>query len=118
MRLFLTVPVLLALAGCAQGACSDPDVLAYVDEARQSRDLYAIGLSGDRVRETPLAARAPAAGIDNHRAICSAWMLSRNPAYAPGSSQPRLVRERQDFWVAKLASGYEVGLIRRPPVAP
>ncbi len=112
------VLALAGLAGCAQGACGDPDVLAYVDQASQSHDLYAVGLGDGRVRQTPLAARNPAGGIDRHRALCSAWRLRQNPAYAPGGHQPRLVRERQDFWVAKLASGYEVGLMPPLPVAP
>ncbi len=99
---------LLLLAGCAQSACSDPDVLAFVARARQSHDLYAVGLTGDPVRETPL----DRPGSAPRTAICSAWLLSRNPAYQPGGGQPRIVRTRQDFRVVKLASGYEVGLSR------
>ena len=106
------VPALaFMLAGCAQSACSQPDVLAFVDKARQSRDLYAVGLAGDPVRETPIASGLPAR-IDPHAALCSAWLLSRNPAYQPGNGQAAFLRQRQDFWVAKLARGYEVGIYR------
>ena len=98
------------LAGGAQSACSQPDVLAFVEQARQSRDLYAVGLTPDAVRQTPLASRR--GGLDSRAALCSAWMLSRNPAYQPGNGQPRFVRRRQDFWVAKLAKGYEADLSR------
>ena len=99
------------LAGCAQTSCTQPDVLAYVDNARQSGDLYAIGLTTSAVRETPL--QMPGGPVPNrHAAMCSAWMLSRNPAFQPGNGQPRYLRERQDFTVVKLATGYEVSLYR------
>ena len=103
------VSVGLALAGCAQTPCAQPDVRAFVDNVRQSRDLYAIGLTDDAVRETPLPGRT---GPNPRAAVCSAWMLSRNPAFQPGNGQPRYLRQRQDFRVVKLASGYEVSLYR------
>ena len=99
----------LALAGCAQTPCAQPDVLAFVDNARQSHDLYAIGLTDDAVRETPVPGRTT---VNPRAAVCSAWMLSRNPAFQPGNGQPRYVRQRQDFRVVKLATGYEVSLYR------
>ncbi len=105
LPMLVLLPGLLALAGCAQSACGDPDVLAFVDRARQSRDLYAVGLLPGQVRETPVSA-------NRKTAICSAWLLSRNPAWQPENHQPRLVRLRQDFWVSKLPSGYEVRLTR------
>ena len=109
-RPLLSLPAMLAgmmltLAGCAQSACSDPDVLSFVDQARRSRDLYAVGLLSAPVRETPLGT--------SRTAICSAWLLSRNPAWQPGSRAPRTLRVRQDFEVSKLDSGYEVGLLPR-----
>ena len=103
------VSLALGVAGCAQTPCAQPDVLAFVDNARQSRDLYAIGLTDDAVRETPLPGRTTA---NPRAAVCSAWMLSRNPAFQPGNGQPRYVRQRQDFRVVKLATGYEVSLYR------
>ena len=103
------VSLALGVAGCAQTPCAQPDVLAFVDNARQSRDLYAIGLTDDAVRETPIPGRTTA---NPRAAVCSAWMLSRNPAFQPGNGQPRYVRQRQDFRVVKLATGYEVSLYR------
>ena len=106
----------LVLAGCAQTECVQPDVLAYVDSARRSGDLYAVGLTADRIRQTPL----PLPGgttPDPHAALCSAWLLSRNPAFQPGNGQARTLRERQDFRVVKLPTGYEVSLYR-PVIVP
>ena len=99
------------LAGCAQSACSQPDVLAYVDKARQAHDLYAIGLTGDAVRETPLAARQPGR-VSPRAVLCSAWLLSRNPGWQPGGGQAEFLRTRQDFRVEKLSKGYEVETVR------
>ena len=108
----------VGLAGCAQTACTQPDVLAYVDNARQSGDLYAIGLTDGAVRETPLRVHDGPA-TNRHAALCSAWMLSRNPAFQPGNGQPRYLRERQDFTVVKLATGYKVSLYRpQQPAVP
>ena len=101
----------LVLAGCAQTACVQPDVLAYVDRTRQSGDLYVVGLTGDGIRQTPLL--LPGRNTLNpHAALCSAWLLSRNPAFQPGNGQARTIRERQDFQVVKLPTGYEVSLYR------
>lgn len=114
MRHIPTLATLLLLAGCAQSPCTQPDVLAFVDQARQSRDLYAIGLTDGAVRETPIVRVAQPGGratLDHHAAFCSAWMLSRNPAFQHGNGQAPTVRQRQDFTVTKLAtSGYEVSL--------
>ena len=119
MRHTMTLAALAALAGCAQSPCTQPDVLAFVDHARQSHDLYAIGLTADTVgnaaaspvQETPMTLPGRAV-VDRDAAVCSAWMLSRNPAFRAGNGQPRYVRERQDFKVVKLATGYEVSPYR------
>lgn len=111
MKRTLGLMALLVVAGCAQTPCSQPDVLAFVDRARQSRDLYAIGLTDDAVRETPIQVPGRAV-VTRHAAVCSAWMLSRNPAFRTGNGQPRYLRERQDFRVLKLANGYEVSFYR------
>ena len=121
MRRVVSRAALLALAGglagCAQSACSQPDVVAYVDKATQLHDLYAIGVEDGAVRETPIAVRSAAPGrqlapFSTRAAVCSAWLLSRNPAYQPGNGQSGFVRSRQDYWVAKVAEGYEVGILR------
>jgi hypothetical protein len=115
MKRIPMLTTLLAVAGCAQTPCAQPDVLAFVDKAGQSRDLYAVGLTGDAVRETPIAfvPQPPGrAALDPHTAVCSAWMLSRNPAFQPGNGQARYLRQRQDFTVTRLASGYKVSLYR------
>lgn len=119
MRHTMTLAALVALAGCAQSPCTQPDVLAFVDQARQSHDLYAIGLTADTVgdavaspvQETPMTLPGLAV-VDRDAAVCSAWMLSRNPAFRTGNGQPQYVRERQDFKVVKLATGYEVSPYR------
>ena len=103
---------LLALEACAQPVCGNPDVRAFVDRASRSHDLYAVGLTDGAVRQTPWP--PPVTGADPHRAICSAWLLSRNPAYAPGGTQPPWIQRPQHYWVARLAAGYEVGLIAHP----
>lgn len=110
MRHTLTLLVLVSLAACAQSPCTQPDVRAFVDQARQSHDVYAIGLTKDPVQETPIAMADRPAIDDRHAAVCSGWMRSRNPAFQPGNGQARYVRERQDFRVVKLAAGYEVSL--------
>ncbi|WP_428395715.1 hypothetical protein [Lichenicoccus sp.] len=114
MRPILPLLGLLALSACAQSSCGNPDVRAFVDRAVQSRDLYAVGLTYGAVRQTPLPLPPPASGYNPRRAICSAWLLSRNPAYAPGGTQPPWIQRPQTYWVARLAYGYEVGLIARP----
>lgn len=113
MRQVLGLTALLALAGCAQSPCMQPDVLAFVDQARQSGDLYAIGMTDAAPRSTPLlrAGSAPMSRVlDRHAVACTATMLSRNPAFQPGNGQARYLNQRQDFKVVKLATGYEVSL--------
>jgi len=116
MRHIPRLATLLLVAGCARSPCSQPDVLAFVDQVRQSHDFYAIGLTNGAVRETPIVRVAQPGGratLDRHATFCSAWMLSRNPAFQPGNGQTPTVRQRQDFTVTKLAtSGYEVSLYR------
>ena len=114
MRPILPLLGLLALSACAQSSCGNPDVRAFVDRAVQAHDLYAVGLTAGAVRQTPWPLPPPATGVDPHRAICSAWLLSRNPAYMPGGTQPPWIQRPQNYWVARLASGYEVGLIGHP----
>ena len=117
MKSTLKLVALLALAGCAQSPCSQPDVLAFVDQARRSHDLYAVGLAPDPVRETPILWPVPASqsgrlSFNHHAAVCSVWMKSRNPAFQPGNGQAEYVWEPQNFKVMKLDSGYEVSLYR------
>ncbi len=113
MERVLRLTALLALAGCAQSPCMQPDVLAFVDQARQSRDLYAIGMTDAQPRSTPMLRTRPASMspvLDRRTVACTATMLSRNPAFQPGNGQARYLNERQDFKVVKLATGYEVSL--------
>ena len=100
---------LLFLAGCAHSPCMQPDVQAFVNRTRQAHDMYAIGLTDDAARQTPIT--QPGQSQPSRRAeMCSAWMLRRNPAFQPGNGQGRYVREQQNFKVVRLATGYEVTL--------
>jgi len=104
------IAVLMAISGCAQSPCMQPDVLAFVDKARRAQDLYAIGLESKPVSTgRPILAR-DASG--NQSLLCSASMLSRNPDFLPGNGQSRYIRAPQNFRVTKLAQGYEVSLDR------
>ncbi len=108
--LALIVP--LAAAGCARSPCGQPDVLAYVEQASRSRNLYVIGLTDQPVLELPKPARGgAAAGWDRDDAVCSARVLSRNPAFRPGNGQAAYLLLRQDFRLRKLQTGYEVSLL-------
>ncbi len=105
----------LAAGGCARSPCGQPDVLAYVDQASRSRNLYVVGLTDRPVLEMPKPARgAGATGWDRDDAVCSARVLSRNPAFRPGNGQPAYLLLRQDFRLRKLETGYEVSLLEVP----
>ena len=106
----LRAPGLAALAlvtGCAPQACSQPDVVAYVNQAAAAHDLDVVGLDGP-IGQRTLAGRP--------MAICSAWMLERNPGYRPGGPLPPTVRVARSYSVLTLAQGYEVRLRPLPPV--
>ncbi len=114
----LALAIPLAAAGCAGSPCSQPDVLAYVDQASRSRNLYVVGLTDQAVLETPRPTRrAGLVGWDRDDAVCSARVLSRNPAFRPGNGQARYLLLRQDFRLRKLETGYEVSLLEVPGFA-
>ena len=102
----------LAAGGCARSPCGQPDVLAYVNQASRSRNLYVVGLTDQPVLELPRTAeRAGVPVWDRADAVCSARVLSRNPAFRPGGGQAAYLLLRQDFALRKLATGYEVSLL-------
>ncbi len=115
LALTITLAVPLAAGGCARSPCSQPDVLAYVDQASRSRNLYVIGLTEQAVLETPKhSGRVEVAAWDRDDAVCSARVLSRNPAFRPGNGQAAYLVLRQDFRLKKLETGYEVSLLEVP----
>ncbi|WP_428377051.1 hypothetical protein [Lichenicoccus sp.] len=103
----LGAATLATMAGCAPQACSQPDVVAYVNRTAAAHDLDVIGLDGP-IGQRPLPGRP--------MAICSAWMLERNPGFRPGSALPPTLRIARTYSVRTMAQGYEVRLLR--PVAP
>ncbi len=105
-RLLPVLGVLATLAGCAPQACSQPDVVAYVDRTAAAHDLDVIGLDGP-VAQRPVPGRPVA--------LCWAWMLERNPNWRPGSAAPPTVRIARAYSVRTLAQGYEVRLRPLPP---
>ncbi len=108
----LALAIPLAAIGCARSPCSQPDVLAFVDQESRSRSLFVVGLTDQAVLELPkLAERAGAAVWNRADAVCSARVLSRNPAFRPGNGQAAYLLLRQDFELRKLNTGYEVSLL-------
>nr|WP_321986075.1 hypothetical protein [uncultured Lichenicoccus sp.] len=105
----LGLAILTMVAGCAPQACSQPDVVAYVDRTAAAHDLDVFGLDGP-IGQHPVAGRPVA--------ICSGWMLERNPGYRPGSAVPPTVRIARSYSVQTLAQGYEVRLRPLPPATP
>lgn len=101
----LGLVALALVAGCAPEACSQPDVVAYVDRTVAAHDLDVIGLERP-IWQQPVPGRPVA--------ICSAWMLERNPLHHPGDRQPAVVRIARAYTVRTMAQGYEVRL--RPAV--
>ncbi len=112
LALAIPLAIPLAAAGCARSPCGQPDVLAYVDQASRSRNLYVVGLTDQAVLELPKpSAQAGVAAWDRDDAVCSARVLARNPAFRPGNGQAAYLLLRQDFRLRKLESGYEVSLL-------
>lgn len=101
----------IAVHAEAQSPCTQPDVVAFVNQSRQSHDLDAPGINQASIQESRLPAQYPGRRFNARTVVCSAWVRSRNPDWTPGSNQARFVRTPQSFWVSKLESGYEVGMI-------
>ncbi|TLU71662.1 hypothetical protein [Lichenicoccus roseus] len=94
------------LAGCAPPACSQPDVIRFVNRTAASHDIGSLGLRG-QVAQQDVPGRP--------LAQCSAWMLQRNPLHRTGDAQPPNVLVARTYTVRPVAQGYEV---RVQPVSP
>lgn len=94
------------LGGCASGACNNPYVLGWLDNADHNADLAYLGLVRDEISSQP--------GAKPDTRMCSVWQRVRNPNYAAGPGQPPrpgqppVLLRSQRYTVTEMNQGWRV----------